>query len=63
MTCLLSRFDLTHGLHSNEISAVMQTHQHWEGAVNVNAILREQYLEYFVAVRQNPVSVLTMMNF
>lgn len=42
---------------SDEISAVMQTHQHWEDAGTVRAISHVQYLESLVAVGQNAVPV------
>lgn len=42
-------------VRSDEISAVMQTHQHWEDAGTVRAISHVQYLESLVAVGQNPV--------
>lgn len=44
-------------VRSDEISAVMQTHQHWEDAGTLRAISHVQYLESLVAVGQNPVPV------
>ncbi|KAL1250566.1 hypothetical protein QQF64_018362 [Cirrhinus molitorella] len=46
-------------VHSDEISAVMQTHKHWEEAGTVRAISQVQYLESLVAVGQNPVPIFT----
>lgn len=44
-------------VRSDEITAVMQTHQHWEDAVAIRAISHVQYIESLVAVGQNLVPV------